>query len=1241
MKPINFTVLKFIHFVLILVMNSSCLFEKPSESKLGNSLGKKSFETQLDENTEDEVEEEEEVDETLYTDSLTSLIPQSGSTTVNTNLTLLGKGFKADLMQVFIGAIQCSDVEVVNAAQLTCTIAPQAAGTYDVTIKKNGVTLNTIENAFIYISDFGAPFAVNSIFPQTGSTAGGTTITVNGSDFDGTVIFQVDGVNCQTTTIINSTTGTCVTPASTLGYKDFIAKKGAQTDSIDNAFRYTGAPILTSISPTSVTSTISQTLTLNGENFVAGATVNIVTNAGTYTCNSVSVAVDSESLTCSTPALSAAVAASISGDATITIINPDAQNASLISELELVKPPTYTSVGFTGGVTAAPVDGVFSNNGTPITMAINGSNFKAGVTVKLGGLSASNCTRFSDSQINCTSLPDQGSDLTGSYVLLIQNTDNQSISTTLTLAGRPDVSTISPTVASPSGGTTVSLSGDNTASGFAEPAAVVRFRNQSNTLDLGACTVTSSATPVQCTSPNIGSAQNISIRFTNSYGYTKDFVNVFTLANPAEMITTWPTSVGNGDGTSAVGKMALGSNFTIVLRAHNTSSSVPITSMSLDTSALTGTNFTLDNINTTCGTTLGTLSSCDYYFTYDAQNMEVIKQTSPIIINFSNGQTMTTKTFTFGNVWTVPIRIHKDELDFGTIPYGQGVGGAWSRYSHVVEITNPSSASVTINPVTTVISGSGFEFSGGSFPGTHPSTRFQSGACAANGVMPANSKCFLSIDFKPNSANTFNETLTITYNDTQTKTVDLTGVSSEAVRACNTTASNANFGGGDGLSAATAWRLCSKQHWMDMASWTNSTPATYANKFYIQVGDLDINDENFSPVNIQNGTFNGGGFRLNNITLTRVSTNYTAPFYTQGNFYSVQMVDVTISATGTSTYVGGVVSYGGNFYDSYVTGSITSYYMVGGFQGTTFANTLDNLYSNVALTTTHQMVGGIVGFMTTGNASLTNVQSFGSISTTQAYGGGIVGYDNSTGNHIVEDAYSSSTIYCGGGYCGGIFGGIAHSSGSTVLIKNTIFNGTLTSTQCVGGILGYADTTGNVTVSQSGVYGTVNSSSNYAGGVVGLIYDGSYIKESFFAGTFNPSGNYWGGITGYTGYIQNSIMVGTITASLTTGGGFSTYAPTIQNSYLASIPTKVSIKYITSAWYNALNAGSQNSATHSAFYILTGTGNGQTGTNIIYRDEAQMATSLPGLTDNATLWKYAPSGYPYPLLNWMPDDFMP
>jgi hypothetical protein len=82
------------------------------------------------------------------------------------------------------------------------------------------------------------PPSLLSIFPTSGALAGGTTITLSGSQFTGATGVTIGGVAATSVTVVNSNTVTCVTPAGTGSGKDVVITTPAGSSTLSAAFSY-------------------------------------------------------------------------------------------------------------------------------------------------------------------------------------------------------------------------------------------------------------------------------------------------------------------------------------------------------------------------------------------------------------------------------------------------------------------------------------------------------------------------------------------------------------------------------------------------------------------------------------------------------------------------------------------------------------------------------------------------------------------------------------------------------------------------------------------------------------------------------------------------------------------------------------------------------------------------------------------------------------------------------------------
>jgi hypothetical protein len=87
---------------------------------------------------------------------------------------------------------------------------------------------------------FNAPAPlIDAVAPSTGPAAGGTSISIYGSNFAAGATVKIGGAGAANVVIVNSTKITCKTPAGTAGAKDVtVTNRNGQFGTSTNGFTY-------------------------------------------------------------------------------------------------------------------------------------------------------------------------------------------------------------------------------------------------------------------------------------------------------------------------------------------------------------------------------------------------------------------------------------------------------------------------------------------------------------------------------------------------------------------------------------------------------------------------------------------------------------------------------------------------------------------------------------------------------------------------------------------------------------------------------------------------------------------------------------------------------------------------------------------------------------------------------------------------------------------------------------------
>jgi len=309
---------------------------------------------------------------------VTGISPEHGGVAGGTAVTITGDHFTTTPdTSVTFGGTPASGVSVINDTTINCTTPAHAAGDADVTVSNSNGS-DTLFSGFTY---HNAP-QVSSIDPDNGSSAGGTFVTITGSNFTdvGTTTVSFDSTPASGVSVVNETTITCTTPANTAGDADVTVANDFGSDTLVDGFTYNTAPTVSGISPEHGPIAGGTAVTITGDHFTTTPDTS-VTFGGTP-ASGISV-INDTTINCTTPANTA-------GDADVTVSNSNGSD-TLFSGFTYHNAPQVSSIDPDNGLLEA---------GTPVT--IFGSDFSEdGLSVLFGGLPGTNVVVQDSSTITC------------------------------------------------------------------------------------------------------------------------------------------------------------------------------------------------------------------------------------------------------------------------------------------------------------------------------------------------------------------------------------------------------------------------------------------------------------------------------------------------------------------------------------------------------------------------------------------------------------------------------------------------------------------------------------------------------------------------------------------------------------------------------------------------------------------------------------------------------------------------
>lgn len=377
----------------------------------------------------------------------------------------------------------------ISAASTSATIGDYGS-TFEITSGSSGGTYDP------YIWEMSTSGVAGWVRTFGGTTSDFMTVVTPGPNagivgigsFTGTADFDVESTGTVTATTTSSKAHPYILQVSSAGVSAMALP-----------------PTVSTVTPSSGATSGGTSITIDGANFVSGATVTVGGNA----CN-VS-ATTSTSITCTTSAGSA-------GTVSIVVTNPDAQSATGTNLFSYVPAPTVASISPTSG----PATG-----GTSVT--ITGTGFLAGAMVAIGGVSCTSVTVNSSTSVSCTT----PSGTAGTADVVVTNTDSQTGTGVgiYTYNPGPSVSSVSPTSGRTSGGTAITITGTDFSVG--------------STVTVGGSSCTSavrvSSTSLTCTTPS-GTAGAVDIVVTNADSQTGIGAGIFTYRAAPTVTSITPTS---------------------------------------------------------------------------------------------------------------------------------------------------------------------------------------------------------------------------------------------------------------------------------------------------------------------------------------------------------------------------------------------------------------------------------------------------------------------------------------------------------------------------------------------------------------------------------------------------------------------------------------------------------------------------------------------------------------------------
>lgn len=310
---------------------------------------------------------------TLYTygPTITSILPASGLPGGGTPVTITGLGF-AGASGVTIGGFAATGFSLsTDKTQITCTTPAGSLGSASVVVTAT-IGSNADNSLFTYAP---AP-TVGTISPDTGSSLGGISVTITGTDFNGATSVTIGGVEATNVSVVDNTTITCTTSPGIAGVFSVIVTTPSGMSGAGTVYTNVAPPTVTSISPPTGLPAGGAHVTITGTHFIGATGVTIGGAPAT------DVIVTDTVITCTIPVGS--------GAASVLVTTLGGTNAA--NTLFTYQPPPVVA-------SLSPPIGA-STGGSSVT--ITGANFIGANGVSIGGVAATGVTVVNATTITCT-----------------------------------------------------------------------------------------------------------------------------------------------------------------------------------------------------------------------------------------------------------------------------------------------------------------------------------------------------------------------------------------------------------------------------------------------------------------------------------------------------------------------------------------------------------------------------------------------------------------------------------------------------------------------------------------------------------------------------------------------------------------------------------------------------------------------------------------------------------------------
>jgi hypothetical protein len=200
-----------------------------------------------------------------------SVAPSSGPLAGGNTVTIIGSSFNAGATVRF-GSRTASSVAYSSPSQLSAVVPEGVSlGGVTVTATNTDGRDGSRSSAYTYLGGL----TLTGLSPLVGTTAGGTDVTITGTNFTTPMTVLFGGSPATNVTVTGTTTLTARTPARSGGAVPVTLQAPTGQATLNNAYTFREPAVLTGVSPNTGPTTGGTLITISGSGFTAGSTVTV------------------------------------------------------------------------------------------------------------------------------------------------------------------------------------------------------------------------------------------------------------------------------------------------------------------------------------------------------------------------------------------------------------------------------------------------------------------------------------------------------------------------------------------------------------------------------------------------------------------------------------------------------------------------------------------------------------------------------------------------------------------------------------------------------------------------------------------------------------------------------------------------------------------------------------------------------------------------------------------------------